>query len=246
MFGKNKPTAETVPSAPAIHEEPKSNISELEVRRAQLQAERGVLQKELDKTTLEVQSLQAQVRESIGKVFPDSPLAISLNQARHTAGELRGAIDKEHSEIDGIDKEIRAILSEPILRELAGHVRTAAALLAQALEPNARAHAAWARLRDLGVDLPETFIREITVDTVCPTLYSKFLDACAQASIEVKKPPADVLTIPPSASFYFRQQADFSHDMRLASNAAGHTAAAVAQAHQAGVEHGFRSGRRGF
>jgi hypothetical protein len=93
-------------------------------------------------------------------------------------------------------------------------------------------------------EVAEVFIRGLSVATFGPTDYSRFCDACAQAEIEIEKPAGDIPSIPPPASFYFRQHDDASHMMRLGANAAGNTAAVAKQAGQAGIEQGFRAGRR--
>jgi hypothetical protein len=154
------------------------------------------------------------------------------------------ARDAKAAELDGITKQVRAIACEPIMRELEQHVREAAALCAQALGPNARAHACVQKLLELGAEISEVFIRGLSVATFGPTDYSRFCDACAQAEIEIEKPAGDIPSIPPPASFYFRQHDDASHMMRLGANAAGNTAAVAKQAGQAGIEQGFRAGRR--
>jgi hypothetical protein len=232
---QNKPITETPAAiiAPAQARDP-----DLEESRAESQSELDFIQDRLDETDHVIRDLQAQIGKNLRLGHPTSPAdpaAIALNEARDHAKELRTARDKKAAEVDGITKQIRNKACGPIMRELESHVRKAAALFAQALEPNARAHACVQQLQELGAEIPEVFIRGLSIATTAPTDYSNFCDACAQAEIKIEKPAGDIPTIPPAASFYFRQHDNLSHDMRLASNVAGSGAGA-------GFSAGFRQG----
>jgi hypothetical protein len=245
MFGKsqNKPSAEIVAPVPV----PASETRQLEERRAACQAELNSAQARLDETDSVVRDLQAEISKEVRMGHPmnsTDPLAVKLKEARDHARELLAARDQKAAELDVITKQIRNKECGPIMRELESHVRKAAALFAQALEPNARAHACFQQLRELGAEIPEVFIRGLSIATMAPTDYSKFCDACAQAEIEIEKPAGDIPSIPPSASFFFRQHDDASHMMRLGANAAGSTAAVAEQARQVGIEQGFRARAR--
>ena len=148
------------------------------------------------------------------------PRAIALKEARDHFQELVAARNEKAAELDVIIKQIRKEACGPIMRELETHVRKAAALFAQALEPNARAHACVQQLLELGAEIPEVFIRGLSIATMAPTDYSRFCDACDQVGIDIEQPAGDTLSIPPPASFYFRQHDDASHAMRLGTNAA--------------------------
>ena len=233
MFGKSqsKPAPETAPTIAAWA--PGPEVPDLEERRAACQAEVDTAQKRLDETDQVVRDLQAEVSKNARMGHPmnsSEPRAIALKEAREHAKELLAARNEKAAELDVIVRQIRNEACAPLMQELHVHVRKAAALFAQALEPNARAHACVQQLQELGAEIPEVFIRGLSVATVAPTDYSKFCDACAQAGIEIETAD-DVPSIPPPASFYFRQHDDASHAMRLASNVAG-----------SGFDAGYRQG----
>jgi hypothetical protein len=244
VFGRsqNKPVTETAPALAAAVPE----IPNLEERRAACQAGLDTIQKRLDETDCVVRELQSQVSKNVRlghTIKATDKMAIALSEARDHAKELLAARDEKAAELDGITRQILSKACGPLMIELHAHVRAAAALFAQALEPNARAHACVQQLQELGAEIPEVFIRGLSIATMAPTDYSRFCDACAQADIEIERPADDIPSIPPPASFYFRQHDDASHMMRLASNAAGNTAAVAQQAREAGIVHGFRAGR---
>ena len=226
MFGKsqNKAVAETAaPTAQVSAPE----IEDIEKRRAAAQAEVDTIQKRVDETDRVVRDLQEKVSKEVRMGHPmnnSDPRAIELKEARDHFKKLCAQRDEKVAGLDVITRQIRNKACEPLMRELETHVRKAAALFAQALEPNARAHTCVQQLLELGAEIPEVFIRGLSIATFGPTDYSRFCDACAQAEIEIEKPAADIPHIPPPASHHFRQHADANYAMRLASNAAGHTA----------------------
>ncbi len=249
IFDKKPPqiTPKGAPN-PAIQEEPESDIEKLEAGRAQLQAEQCVLQKEWDEITLEVARLQAQVASSEGKTLPSSPLGISLRQARHSATQLRGTLDKKITEIENISNQIDAIKREEPGRLRREALEACLPALFEFLGGACEAAQHEAEYEKHGGHVEQRVPWELTLSggegIAIETIVSKWLEALRVEGIAIPGPISDnARHLPPPASYWSRIQTDAGYAGHAARCGARGTAAAVQSAHRAGVTQGFRFGR---